>query len=227
MSLPREMTTGSSIMPQKRNPDVFELVRGAQATVTGALQETLALTAKLTSGYHRDLQRLKAPLFRSIDLAGDVLAIMAHALPGVRFRAENIVLGPELYAAAEANELVVKEGVTVPRSVSPRRREAQRRQALTTRAPVHDATRAARGRSGRGAIKLGALLAVFVALAGCGQRGPLTLPDSARPIERLDPAAQPGAPPAASGTPSSVAQPAGAPPATHADRARNGRRRLA
>ena len=111
VALPAPMTTGSSIMPQKRNPDVFELVRGAQATVTGALQETLALTAKLTSGYHRDLQRLKAPLFRSIDLAGDVLAIMAHALPGVRFRAENIVLGPELYAAAEANELVVNEGL--------------------------------------------------------------------------------------------------------------------
>ncbi len=111
VSLPAEMTTGSSIMPQKRNPDVFELVRGAQATVTGALQETLAIPAKLTSGYHRDLQRLKAPLFRSIDLAGDVLAIMAHALPGVRFRADNIVLGPELNAAAEANELVVKEGL--------------------------------------------------------------------------------------------------------------------
>jgi argininosuccinate lyase len=111
VSLPAEMTTGSSIMPQKRNPDVFELVRGAQSTVVGALQETLAITAKLTSGYHRDLQRLKAPLFRSIDLAGDVLAIMAHALPGVRFRVANITLGPELNAAAEANELVVKEGV--------------------------------------------------------------------------------------------------------------------
>jgi predicted small lipoprotein YifL len=62
---------------------------------------------------------------------------------------------------------------------------------------VHDATRAARGSSGRGAIKLGALLAVLVALLGCGQRGPLTLPDSARAIERLDPGAQPaGAAPA-------------------------------
>jgi argininosuccinate lyase len=111
VSLPAEMTTGSSIMPQKRNPDVFELVRSAQATVTGALHETLGITAKLTSGYHRDLQRLKAPLFRSIDLAGDVLAIMAHALPGVRFRSDKIVMGRELYAAAEANELVVKEGV--------------------------------------------------------------------------------------------------------------------
>ena len=111
VALPAEMTTGSSIMPQKRNPDVFELVRGTQATVLGALQETLAITAKLTSGYHRDLQRLKAPLFRGIDLAEDVLAIMAHALPKVRFRPENITLRPELYAAEQANELVVKEGI--------------------------------------------------------------------------------------------------------------------
>jgi argininosuccinate lyase len=111
VSLPAEMTTGSSIMPQKRNPDVFELVRGAQATATGALQEILGLTTKLTSGYHRDLQRVKAPLFRSIDLATDVLAIMEHALPNVRFRPENITLGPELYAAEQANELVVKEGL--------------------------------------------------------------------------------------------------------------------
>ena len=111
VALPDDMTTGSSIMPQKRNPDVFELVRGAQATAVGALQEILGLTAKLTSGYHRDLQRIKAPLFRSIDLASDVLAIMAHALPNVRFKPENIVLGPELDAAAQANELVVKEGL--------------------------------------------------------------------------------------------------------------------
>jgi len=111
VSLPPEMTTGSSIMPQKRNPDVFELVRGAQATGLGALQEILGITAKLTSGYHRDLQRLKAPLFRSIDLALDVLAIMAHALPNVRFRPENIELPPELYAAEQANELVVKQGL--------------------------------------------------------------------------------------------------------------------
>jgi argininosuccinate lyase len=111
VALPDEMTTGSSIMPQKRNPDVFELVRGAHATATGALQEILGLTAKLTSGYHRDLQRLKAPLFRSIDLATDVLAIMAHALPNVRFLSANIELKPELYAAQQANELVVREGL--------------------------------------------------------------------------------------------------------------------
>ena len=111
VSLPAEMTTGSSIMPQKRNPDVFELVRGAPATIHGALVESLATTAKLTSGYHRDLQRLKAPLCRSIDIAFDCAAIMAHALPGVAFRPENIVLTDELDAAERANELVVKEGL--------------------------------------------------------------------------------------------------------------------
>ena len=111
VSLPDEMTTGSSIMPQKRNPDIFELVRSAPATVHGALVESLAITAKLTSGYHRDLQRLKAPLFRSIDLAGACTTIMAHALAGVRFRPENIELGDELYAAERANELALKEGL--------------------------------------------------------------------------------------------------------------------
>jgi len=111
VDLPREMTTGSSIMPQKRNPDVFELVRGAQATMSGALLEAMAVTAKLPSGYHRDLQRLKAPLFRGMDLAEDCLRIMAHALQGVTFLPDNIELGDELFAAAKANRLVVDEGI--------------------------------------------------------------------------------------------------------------------
>jgi argininosuccinate lyase len=111
VALPQAMTTGSSIMPQKRNPDVLELVRGAEAIATGALVETLGITAKLTSGYHRDLQRLKAPLFRSIDLARDTSAIMAHTLRGVRFRPDNITLGEELYAAEQANALVREEGL--------------------------------------------------------------------------------------------------------------------
>ncbi len=111
VELPNEMTTGSSIMPQKRNPDVFELLRAVQPTVTGALVEALGVAAKLPSGYHRDLQRLKAPLFRSIDSAGDALEIMAHALAGVRFRADRIALPDELHAAARANELVVREGI--------------------------------------------------------------------------------------------------------------------
>ena len=111
VSLPVEMTTGSSIMPQKRNPDVFELVRGAQATVGAALLEALAIPAKLGSGYHRDMQRLKAPLFRSIDLACDCTAIMGHALGGIVFRPEKIDMSDQLYATERANALVVEQGM--------------------------------------------------------------------------------------------------------------------
>jgi argininosuccinate lyase len=111
VSLPSAMTTGSSIMPQKRNPDVFELVRGRAATAQGCLVEALAIPAKLTSGYHRDLQLLKAPLFRGIDLARETLAILAAALPGVRFHPERIRLDPGLRAAEEAYALVLAEGI--------------------------------------------------------------------------------------------------------------------
>ncbi len=109
--LPAAMTTGSSIMPQKRNPDVLELVRGSAAVAQGALQEILAITAKLNSGYQRDLQRLKPPLFRAIDLGLDSSAIMAHTLGGVEFRAERIHLASELFAAERANRLVVEQGI--------------------------------------------------------------------------------------------------------------------
>lgn len=112
VSLPAEMTTGSSIMPQKRNPDVFELVRAASATVHGALFEALAITQKLPSGYHRDLQRLKSPLFRSIDLTSDCLAILAHALGALEFRSDNIRLGKELFAAEQANAMVLEQGIS-------------------------------------------------------------------------------------------------------------------
>src|SRR6202044_334472 len=69
LSIADAFTTGSSIMPQKRNPDVFELIRGSSATAQACLDEVLGLCAKLPSGYQRDLQLLKAPLFRGIDLA--------------------------------------------------------------------------------------------------------------------------------------------------------------
>ncbi len=111
VTLPESMTTGSSIMPQKRNPDVFELLRGAVATGQGALNEALGIVLKLSSGYHRDLQRLKPPLFRGIDLASDSLAIAAVALDGVVFHPERITLPDELHAAERANALVLAEGI--------------------------------------------------------------------------------------------------------------------
>ncbi len=109
--LPESMTTGSSIMPQKKNPDVFELVRGHTATAHAALFEALAVTAKLPSGYHRDLQLLKAPLFRGIDRALASCAIFARALPEIRFDASRITLGDGVYAAERAYRMVLEEGI--------------------------------------------------------------------------------------------------------------------
>jgi argininosuccinate lyase len=111
VELPEAFTTGSSIMPQKRNPDVFELIRGRSPSAQACLHEALAIVAKLPSGYHRDLQLLKAPLFRGIDLCKQTLDILPIALEGVRFRKENIHLDPSIHAAAEANALAVKEGI--------------------------------------------------------------------------------------------------------------------
>ena len=111
VSLPPGFTTGSSIMPQKRNPDVFELMRGRSAVAQGALTEVLNITQKLSSGYHRDLQLIKPPLFRGIDSCLQTLDILPGALAGVRFNPQNIRLDPGIHAAAEANALVTKDNV--------------------------------------------------------------------------------------------------------------------
>src|SRR6187402_3073105 len=111
VTLPASFTTGSSIMPQKRNPDVFELVRGRSAVAQACLTEVLGIFAKLPSGYQRDLQLIKPPLFRGIDLALATAAIMAFGIEGVRFRGAGIKLDPSIHAAEEANALVAREGI--------------------------------------------------------------------------------------------------------------------
>ena len=111
LELPEAFTTGSSIMPQKRNPDVFELIRGRSATAQGCLVEALGICAKLPSGYQRDLQLIKFPLFRGIDLALATLDLLPAALDALKFRPERIKLDPAIHAAEEANRLVVTEGI--------------------------------------------------------------------------------------------------------------------
>ena len=111
VDLDPSFTTGSSIMPQKRNPDVLELLRGRSASALACLTEALALCAKLPSGYQRDLQLLKQPLFRGIDLAAQSLEITAAAVDALEFRAERIRIDPAVHAAEEAYALVVAEGI--------------------------------------------------------------------------------------------------------------------
>jgi argininosuccinate lyase len=86
-------------------------VRGRTATAQASLVEVLGITAKLPSGYQRDLQLIKAPLFRSLDVCREALDIMAAIIPQVQFVPERIRMDPDIHAAAEANELVARDGI--------------------------------------------------------------------------------------------------------------------
>jgi argininosuccinate lyase len=112
INLPASMTTGSSIMPQKRNPDVLELVRAGTATLQASLLEIMSIPSSLGSGYQRDLQRIKAPLFKAIDLTEDSCEIMALLIGSLEFLPENIDLDPAIYAAGRANRIVLEEGLS-------------------------------------------------------------------------------------------------------------------
>ena len=79
--LPAELATGSSIMPHKRNPDLFELTRGRAAALEGDLVSLLQIKGKLAGGYQRDFQLLKEPLMRGLERALAMLTVMAHAVP--------------------------------------------------------------------------------------------------------------------------------------------------
>lgn len=81
LTLPSGLATGSSIMPQKRNPDLFELARGELAAVEGDLVAVLAIRGGLTSGYHRDWQLLKEPVMRGIERTRAALRALAWAVP--------------------------------------------------------------------------------------------------------------------------------------------------
>ena len=126
VALPDAFTTGSSIMPQKRNPDVFELVRGRSATAQACLIEALGIFAKLPSGYQRDLQLLKLPLFRGIDLCARRLDIMAAALGQMRISTRQTSSSIRRSTPPnEANALVAEGRHSVPRSLPAGRRTAE------------------------------------------------------------------------------------------------------
>ncbi len=112
--LPHEMTTGSSMLPQKRNPDLFELARGRGAEAVAALTEVLGVVAKLPSGYHRDLQLVKKPLFRGLDSVAATARLFAHAIPRLAFDPARLAgaMDEGLFAAERAYRLVAEEGLS-------------------------------------------------------------------------------------------------------------------
>ena len=103
LMLPPEWSTGSSIMPQKRNPDLFELTRARAAALEGDLATVMALKGKLAGGYHRDFQLLKAPLWRGVDRTGEMLSMLNAAIPhlGVDAARGFAALRNEIFATDE------------------------------------------------------------------------------------------------------------------------------
>jgi argininosuccinate lyase len=81
LQLPSDLATGSSIMPHKRNPDLFELTRSRAAALEGDLLTIFQVKAKLGSGYHRDFQLLKEPVIRGVDRLEGMLSMLAVAVP--------------------------------------------------------------------------------------------------------------------------------------------------
>ena len=90
ISLPHEFCTGSSIMPQKINPDVLELTRGKSARLIGSLQTLLVLTKGLPLAYNRDLQEDKPPLFDAVDTVKACLELAAPLVAGAKLNTSSI-----------------------------------------------------------------------------------------------------------------------------------------
>ncbi len=95
ISFPKEFTTGSSIMPHKKNPDIFELVRARCNRLQALPNELILLTNNLPSGYHRDLQLTKEILFPAIDSLKECLKILIYTLPNIEVKDQ--ILDDEKY----------------------------------------------------------------------------------------------------------------------------------
>jgi len=109
ISFPDELTTGSSIMPHKKNPDVFEFIRARCNQMIALPNEIALLTANLPSGYHRDLQLLKEKLFPAIQDLKDSLRMMQLMISAIRVK-ENILADERykfLFSVEEVNKLVL------------------------------------------------------------------------------------------------------------------------
>lgn len=108
--LPINMCTGSSIMPQKANPDVLELVRANSHVVHGCLITVNGITLNLMSGYQRDYQLTKEPVIKSLKIANNSIKIMSLVFSGLKVNKEKLkqAMTKELFATEKAYKLVEK-----------------------------------------------------------------------------------------------------------------------
>jgi argininosuccinate lyase len=105
--------TGSSIMPQKKNPDVPELMRGKTARIYGNLMALLTLTKALPLAYNRDLQEDKEPVFDTVDSVISTLRLLARLLPEIHFHEERMahMAGEGFTLATDLADYLVRKNV--------------------------------------------------------------------------------------------------------------------
>jgi argininosuccinate lyase len=110
ISFPEELTTGSSIMPHKKNPDVFELIRSYCNRIKALPNEISLMTTNLPSGYHRDLQLLKEHLFPAFTTLRDCMQMMILMLENIRIEKDLLANDKYkyLFSVEEVNKLVAK-----------------------------------------------------------------------------------------------------------------------
>ncbi|HEY6129121.1 MAG TPA: argininosuccinate lyase [Candidatus Acidoferrum sp.] len=141
--LPDEYSTGSSLMPQKKNPDAWELIRGKSGRITGALFSLLTTLKGLPTSYQRDLQEDKESLFAAHDQVADMLAVAAGTLTATKFDAERMCAAasnPGLFAT-EAADYLVRKGVPFRQAhdlVGKILKEAERQKIDWTKLPLDE-----------------------------------------------------------------------------------------
>ncbi len=113
LDLPEEFCTGSSLMPHKKNPDFLEIMRGSTGKIYGNLTAILTTMKGLPMTYNRDMQFDKEPLFSSVEILKEELAILARFIDALKIKKENInkALEDESIYATEIAEYLVMRGV--------------------------------------------------------------------------------------------------------------------
>lgn len=109
-NLPWRFTTGSSIMPQKRNPDVFEIMRSNVNVIVALQTQVKDISKNLISGYNRDTQLTKEPLIKGLGITRRSLEVAVLVMSGIKPKKKILLksLTPEMFANNEANKLVMK-----------------------------------------------------------------------------------------------------------------------
>ena len=144
--LPDEYSTGSSLMPQKKNPDAWELIRGKTGRITGALVALLTTLKGLPSSYQRDLQEDKEALFAAYDQVADMVSVATGAIQTTGFRDDTLRAKAENPAllATEGADYLVRKGIPFRQAhdlVGQVLKEAERQKKMWTDLPLSELRR--------------------------------------------------------------------------------------